>query len=122
MPLHHEIVVEWLALAKASAADLNVSYIEALGRKKKLHELKVMEDKLDQEFMFANEEDTAYLSDLLDENLNEQIDLGNPEKDLEEIMIEQVDVQKEIETVKSLLKGFNRPPNQVTDRVTLSSS
>ena len=121
MPLHYDIVVEWLALAKASAADLNVSYIEALGRKKKLHKLKVMEEKLDEEFMFADNIKSAYLSDLLDENLNEQIDLGNPEKDLEEIMIEQVDVQKEIETVKSLLKGFNRPPNQVTDQATLSS-
>jgi hypothetical protein len=104
-------MVEWLALAKASAADLNDKYLDALQRRKKLHKLKKIEEKLDEEFMFADDEDTAYLGDLLDKNLSDQIDLGNPERDLEEIIVEQVEVQKEIETVSDLLRRNNKPSN-----------
>jgi len=112
MSVHYNIIVEWLALAKASAADLNDKYLDALQRRKKLHKLKKIEEKLDEEFMFADDENTAYLSDLLDKNLSDQIDLGNPERDLEEIIVEQVEVQKEIETVSDLLRRNNMPSNQ----------
>jgi hypothetical protein len=122
MSVHYNIIVEWMALAKASAADLNDKYLDALQRRKKLHKLKKIEEKLDEEFMFVDDEDTAYLSDLLDKNLSDQINLGNPERDLEEIIVEQVEVQKEIETVSDLLRRNNMPSNQVTDRVILSSS
>lgn len=122
MSVRYNIIVEWMALAKATAAHLNDKYLDALQRRKKLHKLKKIEEKLDEEFMFVDDENTAYLSDLLDKNLSDQIDLGNPERDLEEIIVEQVEVQKEIETVSDLMRRYNMPSNQVTDRVILSSS
>ena len=122
MTVDYNIIVEWMALAKASAAHLNDKYLDALQRRKKLHKLKKIEEKLDEEFMFVDDENTAYLSDLLDKNLSDQIDLGNPERDLEEIIVEQVEVQKEIETVSDLLRRYNMSSNQVTDRAILSSS
>ena len=122
MTVDYNIIVEWMALAKASVAHLNDKYLDALQRRKKLHKLKKIEEKLDEEFMFVDDENTAYLSDLLDKNLSDQIDLGNPERDLEEIILEQVEVQKEIETVSDLLRRYNISSNQVTDRAILSSS
>ena len=112
MSISCESLEKELTAAKTEMEALKLDYACSLKRRRKLEALRDEEYQLEEDYKYANFDEMAFIDELLEENQSQQDELGDPDEEINEIVIKQGFLEQEIANIRVLLKAFNQTPNQ----------